>query len=349
MSDTGYEITQLEIRLLLRHYWKKGIDGKAAAKAICDVEGEGTVTPRTAQRWFKRFNEDNFDLEDKPRSGAPRKLNEGDLQAALDAEPSSSSRELAAELGVKSHQTVLNLLHQMDFVHKKPRQDPHELTEAQAAKRVEICSQLLNNPLNDRFWKRIVTSDEKWVYLVNHNRDKRWGPKGQATPSIPKHNRFGKKVMICVWWNFEGVVHFELVSNGRAINAELYCQQLDRVYDKLKEKYPALINRKRALMQQDNAKPHTAKKTKDKFKELEGVEVLPHPGYSPDCAPSDYGLFRSLQHSLKGRRFESFDEVEEACQEFFDSKPAEWYFEQIRKLAERWQKVVDNDGLYFKE
>jgi histone-lysine N-methyltransferase SETMAR len=155
--------------------------------------------------------------------------------------------------------------------------------------------------------------------------------------------------MLCVWWNFEGVVHFELVPNGKAINAELYCQQLDRVYDKLAEKYPRMISRKRALFQQDNAKPHTAKKTKAKFEELDGVEVLPHPAYSPDCAPSDYGLFRSMQHFLKGRRFESFDEVEEVCQEFFDSKEPAWYFEQIRNLADRWQKVVENDGLYFEE
>src|SRR5690349_11497107 len=70
---------------------------------------------------------------------------------------------------------------------------------------------------------------------------------------------------------------------------------------------------------------------------------------SSDVAPSDYGLFRSLQHFIKGRRFESFDQVEEACQEFFHSKPKEWYFDQIRKLADRWQKVVDNDGLYFEE
>ena len=88
--------------------------------------------------------------------------------------------------------------------------------------------------------------------------------------------------MICVWWNFEGVLHFELVPNGRAMNAKLYCQQLDRVYDKLAEKYPRLVSRKRALFQQDNAKPHAAKKTKAKFEELSGVEVLSHPAYSPD-------------------------------------------------------------------
>ena len=102
-------------------------------------------------------------------------------------------------------------------------------------------------------------------------------------------------------------------------------------------------------MQQDNAKPHNSRKTKDKFEELDSVEVLPHPAYSPDCAPSDYGLFHSMQHFLKGYRFDSFDEVEEACQEFFGSKPAEWYFDQIRKLANRWQKVLENGGLYFEE
>jgi hypothetical protein len=51
------------------------------------------------------------------------------------------------------------------------------------------------------------------------------------------------------------------------------------LYDKLKEKYPTLVRRKRALFQQDNATTHTAKKTKEKFDELEEVEVLPHPAY----------------------------------------------------------------------
>ncbi|CAF3601602.1 unnamed protein product [Rotaria socialis] len=76
-----YEITNFELRVLLRHYWRKNLDAKAAAKAICDVEGD-------------------LDLEDRPRSGRPTVLDEGDLQAALDVEPSSSTRELAEELGV---------------------------------------------------------------------------------------------------------------------------------------------------------------------------------------------------------------------------------------------------------
>ncbi|KAJ1374807.1 hypothetical protein KIN20_037574 [Parelaphostrongylus tenuis] len=42
------------------------------------------------------------------------------------------------------------------------------------------------------------------------------------------------------------------------------------------------------------------------------------------------------------RRFETFDLVEETCQECFNSKPKKWYFEQMRKLADRWQNIMDN-------
>ncbi|CAF1218033.1 unnamed protein product [Rotaria magnacalcarata] len=81
---------------------------------------------------------------------------------------------------------------------------------------------------------------------------------------------------------------------------------------------------------------------------LDGIEVLAHPAYSPDLAPSDYGLFRSMVHFFRGRRFETFGQVEAACREFFESKEPHWYRDQIRQLAERWldsfQSTLDYDG-----
>ena len=335
-----------EVRVLLRHYWKKGLSARAAAEEICRVEGEATVGKTAAIKWFRRFNDGDFDLGDRLRSGRPPELADDEMLDALDDMPASSTRELAAVLSV-GKTTVHRHLQQQDFVPKKPRQDPHELTEAQACRRAEMCRQLLGYPLDDRFWKRIVTSDEKWIFMVNHNRQRRWVHRDESPPSVPCHNRFGEKVLLCVWWNFEGILHFELVPNGRTVNADLYCQQLDHVYDKLKVKYPALVHEEGVLFQQDGAKPHTAKRTREKFSELEGVEILPHPPYSPDAAPSDYGLFRSMEHFLRGRSFKSFGEVEEACNEFFASKPPEWYFNQIRMLADRWKSIVENIRLYF--
>jgi histone-lysine N-methyltransferase SETMAR len=102
---------------------------------------------------------------------------------------------------------------------------------------------------------------------------------------VTKRERFEKKGRLWVWWNYEGLIYYELVTDGRTINAEVYSQQLEKMYTVLLKKYPALENRKCVLLQQDNARPHTAKKTLQKIKELEGIELLPHPAFSPDLEP----------------------------------------------------------------
>jgi histone-lysine N-methyltransferase SETMAR len=65
-----------------------------------------------------------------------------------------------------------------------------------------------------------------------------------------------------------------------------YCQQLDRVNECLKEKRPHLVNRKEVVFRQDNARPHVSEMTQQKINEL-NWEILDHPPYSPDLAPSD--------------------------------------------------------------
>jgi histone-lysine N-methyltransferase SETMAR len=147
----------------------------------------------------------------------------------------------------------------------------------------------------------------------------------------------------------DGIIRFELVENGQGVNAELYSAQLDRMYQALAIRYPGLVNRKRVLLQQDNARPHTAALTMQKIQELEAIELVPHPAYSPDLAPSDYHLFRSMAHFLRGRRFDSVAEVEEGCRQFFASKERDWYRRGIEQLAERWVRTIEHNGLYFDE
>jgi hypothetical protein len=98
------------------------------------------------------------------------------------------------------------------------------------------------------------------------------------------------------------------------------------MYTVLLEKYPALVNRKPVLLQQENSRPHTAKKTLQKIEELEGIELLPHPYVSPDLVPSDYYyLFRSVAQFLRGKNFQSLLDVEVAVEELFASKDEEWF------------------------
>lgn len=339
---------KFEIRVLLRHYWKKGPSSRAAAAEICDVEGEGVVNKTAAAKWFKRFNNGETSLADLPRSGRPSTVNNEALRELVEQQPQTSTRRLSAELG-PSKSTIDRHLHQIGLVNRRCREVPHEMTPAQQKRRVDTCTHLLENPKDLRFWRRVVTGDEKWVFFRNANKENVWIQPGQPALQVAKQDRFAHKVMLCVWWNFEGIIHFELVPNGLAVNAALYTEQLDRVYAALSARYPALVNRKRALLQHDNAPAHTAVRTKEKISELPGIEVLPHPAYSPDLAPSDYHLFRSMAHFLRGRTFDSLEEVENGCREFFASKPAEWYRRGIEQLAQRWTKAVECNGIYFEE
>jgi histone-lysine N-methyltransferase SETMAR len=338
---------KIVLRGILRHYWRKGLSATAATEQICQIEGESVLNRTTAHRWFTRFNDGDTSLEDKPRSGRPIELDNDDLLTALEEEPHSSTRELSAATG-HSQTTMNRHLNEIGLVNKRPRQDLHELTDAQAERRVEVCQQLLKNPLDDRFWKRIVTCDEKWIFLNNPDKRKQWVYPGQEV-AVVKQDRFGQKVMLCVWWNYQGIVHFELLRDGRAVNATLYSQQLDRVHQVLQTRYPGLVNRNQVLLQHDNAPAHRTRLTQSKIQELDCIEVLPHPAYSPDIAPSDYGLFRSMAHFLRGRHFDNFDSVEAGCPEFFASKSQDWYHSQIRMLAQRWVTVIENNGLYFEE
>ena len=62
------------------------------------------------------------------------------------------------------------------------------------------------------------------------------------------------------------------------------------------------------LLQQDDARVHTCKIPMDAV-ERNGYELIPHPAYSPDLAPSDYFLFPNLKKDIRGRHFRSNEEV----------------------------------------
>jgi histone-lysine N-methyltransferase SETMAR len=82
-----------------------------------------------------------------------------------------------------------------------------------------------------------------------------------------------------------------------------------------------------------------------KIKDL-NWEILDHPPYSPDLAPSDYHLFRSLQNHLNNKKFERFEEVNDDILAYFESKPRSFYKAGIEKLVTRWETVKASNGNY---
>jgi histone-lysine N-methyltransferase SETMAR len=67
-------------------------------------------------------------------------------------------------------------------------------------------------------------------------------------------------------------------------------------------------------------------------------ELLEHPPYSPDLAPSDFLLFPKLKLFFAGQRFSSNQAVE--GYEYFADLMKNHYRDGIKALEHRWNKCI---------
>ncbi|GBP21817.1 Histone-lysine N-methyltransferase SETMAR [Eumeta japonica] len=56
---------------------------------------------------------------------------------------------------------------------------------------------------------------------------------GEQAKSCAKRKLTQKKVLVCVWWTNAGVIHYGFLRSGQMITADLYCQQLYTMMEKL--------------------------------------------------------------------------------------------------------------------
>ena len=196
------------------------------------------------------------------------------------------------------------------------------------------------------FLKQIVMGSEKWL-LYNHVEQKiSWGKGNEPPPTTPKAGGVHpKKVMLCIRWDWKGVLYYELLLENQTINSNKYCSQVDQLKAALDENCRELVNRKCIIFYQDNARPHVSLMTREKLLQL-GREVLIHSSYSPGIAPLCFHLLRSLQNSLNGKNFNSLEDCKWHLEQFFAQKDKKFWEDGIMKLPEKWQKVVEQNGEY---
>ena len=76
-----------------------------------------------------------------------------------------------------------------------------------------------------------------------------------------------------------------------------------------------------------------------------GFEILPRPPYSPDMAPSDFYLFPKLKSRLRGTQYGSNKGIIEAENKYLRDQDKSFYFKEIRKLEQRWDKCIALKGV----
>ena len=142
---------------------------------------------------FKRFSEGDQTLEDKEGCGRRSSINNDELKALVEANPRTTVRDLAKELGV----TVGAISTHLKEIGKSKKLDkwvPHVLNENQKNRRFKPSFPHILRNRNDPFLDRIVTTDENWIMYDNRRRLAQWLDHDQSLKHFAKRELHQKKL-----------------------------------------------------------------------------------------------------------------------------------------------------------
>ena len=152
--------------------------------------------------------------------------------------------------------------------------------------------------------------------------------------------------MIITFFDVKGNVHKEFVPKGQNVNSWFYCAVLRRLRVNVRRRRPKLWREQTWLLHHDNAPSHTSVFTQQ-FMAKNKMAVIPHQPYSPDLAPCVFFLFQKMELKLKGRRFDTIEEIPAESQRVLDNVIEKVFQEAFQKWRRQWDRCLRAGGNYF--
>ena len=196
----------------------------------------------------------------------------------------------------------------------------------------------------------LVTVDETWVHYYEPEskaQGRQWVGPGSPRPKKFKTQPSAGKVMATIFWDAKGVIMLDFLPKRSTITGVYYANLLDQLRTAIREKRRGKLS-KDVLLQQDNGRVHTCKVAMDAV-ERNGYELIPHPAYSPDLAPSDFFLFPNLKKDICGLHFQSDEEVMTAVEEWVSGEDPDFFTSGLMALEHSWSKCFTLEGNYIEK
>ncbi|UYV63544.1 SEC14L2 [Cordylochernes scorpioides] len=197
--------------------------------------------------------------------------------------------------------------------------------------------------------KRVITGDETWIYGFHSETTQQaseWRFKNEPRPKKARMAPSQVKVMLMVFFDYQGIVHHEFQQQDSTITSDSYLGVLRRLREAIKQKRPELWRSKSWILHHDNAPAHTTL-TISKFLQDHSTSVFPQPPYSPDLAPCDFFLFENLKKKVKGSEISEHRRDQSGIEESHEGDPENRQQEMFCRLEKRWLKCIAANGDYF--
>lgn len=316
------------------------------------AHGSDVLSYSMVQQWSKKTNDGIMEIEDKPRSGRPvtalTEENIEEVSRVIEEDPHATYDDIQEETGL-SRGTIQTIIHDHLKLRKvTSRWVPHELTAKQKEERVRICTENLKRfrEGSGRLYD-IVTGDETWIYWRQVGRkqsNSAWIGEGEKPRTVVKRNRYEPKVLFSIFFKSTGPVLVHAVEKGKKVNRFYYMDKcLKPVIKEIHRQRPSSGLKNMKLLH-DGASSH-AHEDVLKYLKDEGLNLLPHPAYSPDLSPCDYWLNDYIKQSLTDQK--DRDSLIKAVTDIVENIPKEEYFKTFKKLLDRYEYCINNNGEYF--
>ncbi|UYV74547.1 hypothetical protein LAZ67_12000097 [Cordylochernes scorpioides] len=276
----------------------------------------------------KAFKEGREEAADEPRSGRPTTArtdeNVDRVLEVLRTDRRLSIQQIADTLHMSTfmvHGIVTEGL-QMRKVWAKLV--PKVLTQDHK----ELKSFALSRINEPDFLNSVVTGDESWMFEYDPESKRQscaWYTKSSLRPKKARMSKSRIKTMIIVFFDIRGIVHCEFVPQGQTTD----------IKDTVK-------------LHHDNATSHTAIIITN-FLARSNTPVIPHPPYSPDLAPCDFFLFPRLKREMKGKYWETVENIQHHVTTFLRSIPVEEFQGAFQSWQTRLRKCIDAGGMIMTE
>ena len=354
MSQYFFTMDKIEYRAVIKFLFLEGVAPKEIHERLLKVYKDSSPSIRTVERWVAEFRRGRMSLEDEPREGRPKTASTPEIiekiQDKVLEDRRITERDLVEALEISLGSVSHILTEVLGFRKLCAQWVPHSLTMKQKRIRMQLSQQHLERFRQDKkdFVRRFITMDEIWVYHYDpesKQEAKEWCEPGTLAPKRVRVQKSAKKVLASVFWDAKGILFVDYLQSGKTINSDYYCNLLDQLDVKINEKRPGL-QKKKIIFHQNNAPSHTTQKTITKISALK-YELLQHPPYSPDLAPSDFWLFPHLKKFMRGKHFSSNEEIIAAVEAYFSSLLESHFRDGIHKLEDNWTKCVEVKGDYI--
>lgn len=202
---------------------------KEAGYSINNIADLLGISHTTVQKWCKRWEQEG-ELSDRPRCGAPRKTSRADDRKIVEQATTSfitNAVELKNTLQLSVSSTMVRRRLHEDGVHHRPPVTKEVLTERQRNDRLQFAQQYLNEELE--FWGRVIFSGEKSFQFTIHGRPHCWRQNGTtyACENICEVTGSTQVCNVWGWMHLHGLG--ELVEIDGKYTTDKYLEILEEV------------------------------------------------------------------------------------------------------------------------